>query len=124
MPSFKTKAVVLKTYKLGETDKIIKLFSREYGAVDAVAKGVRKIRSRFGGRLELFNFVELELSKGRNLDIINQAEIIKNFRNISSDFNKFLFSQFISEVVVKAHLSGGETSQAIFKLLYICLNEI
>ncbi len=124
MPSYKTKAIVLKSYKLGEADKIIKLFSQKSGPIDAVAKGSRKIKSRFGGRLELFNFLDLEITTGRNLDIINQAEIIKSFKNIPLDFNKYLFCQVISEVVLKTHFTDTESSPLIFKLIYICFNEI
>jgi len=124
MPSYKTKAVVLKTYNLGEADKIIKLFSGEYGLIDSVAKSARKIKSKFLGRLELFNFLELEISKGKSLDIITQAEIIKSFTNISKDFNKFLFCQLISNIVLKIHFSGTENTQSVFKLLYVCFNEI
>lgn len=124
MPSYKTKAVVLKSYSLGEADKIIKLFSQDIGLINAVAKGARKVKSKFGGSLELFNFVDLELSSGRSLDIIAQAEIIKNFGNIPLDFNKFLFCQLISEIVLKTHFSSSEASPVLFKLIYVCFNEI
>ena len=123
MSSYKTKAIVLKSYNLGEADKILKLFSSENGLVDAVAKGARKIKSKFGGRLEVFNFLELELSKGRNLDVICQAELIKNFRNIPEDFNCFLFSQYICEIILKTHFSQTEITPLISRLLFSCLNE-
>jgi DNA repair protein RecO (recombination protein O) len=123
MASYKTKAVVLKTYDLGEADKIVKLFSGEHGPIDSVAKGARKIKSKFSGRLELFNFVDLEMSRGKNLDIITQADIIKNFPGISLDFNKFIFCQMISDVMLKTHLSSENTGQ-VFKLIYLCFNEI
>ena len=124
MPSYKSKCVILKTYNLGEADRIIKLFSQDKGMIDSVAKGARKIRSKFGGRLELYNFIECELSRGKSLDVITQAEIIKNFKNIPSDFNKFLFCQLISEFILKTHLAGSENAPVIFRLLYVCFNEI
>jgi DNA repair protein RecO (recombination protein O) len=124
MPSYKTKAIVLKSYKLGEADKIIKLFSQNSGPIDGIAKGSRKLKSRFGGRLELFNFLDLELTTGRNLDIITQAELIKTFKNIPLDFNKYLFCQLISEVVLKTHFTDTESSPSLFKLIYVCFNEI
>ena len=128
MPSFKAKAVVLKTHNLGEADKILRLYSQEKGLIDAVAKGARKLKSKFGGRLELFNFIDCELSKGKSLDILTQAELVRNFKNISSDFNKFLFCQLISEIILKTHPSESESSQKtaslLFKLIYVSFSEI
>lgn len=123
MPTYKARAIIIKTYKLGEADKIIKMYSRDGRLISAVAKSSRKIRSRFRGRLELFNLVDLELSKGRNLDIINQAEISHSFLKIPRDFNKFVFAEIISNIILRTQASGDD-SPFLFKLLYICLNEI
>jgi len=124
MSSYRAKAIILKAYKLGEADKIVKLYSQKNGLIDAVAKGARKIKSKFGGRLELFNFIDLELASGKSLDIITSAEILKNFSNIPLDFNKFIFCQLISEIVLKMHLHTNEASPVLFKLIYVCFNEI
>ncbi len=124
MPSYKAKAIILKSYKLGESDKIIKMYSRDGDIISAVAKGARKVHSKFGGRLELFNLVELELTRGRNLDIINQAEILKSFKNIASDFYKFVFCEIISKIILKTQVSGGDSSPLLFKLIYACFDEI
>jgi len=123
MSTYKARAIIVKTYKLGEADKIIKMYSREGRLISAVAKGSKKIRSRFRGRLELFNMVDLELSRGRNLDVINQAEIYHSFLKIPRDFNKFVFAEIISNIILRTQASGSDTS-LLFKLLYICLNEI
>jgi DNA repair protein RecO (recombination protein O) len=123
MPSYKAKAIILKSYKLGETDKIIRMYSSDGDLISAVAKGARKVRSRFGGRLELFNLVDLELTTGRNLDVINQIEIIKSFKNIASDFYKYVFCEIISKIILKTQASGGDTSPLLFKLIYISFNE-
>lgn len=124
MASYKAKAIVLKSYKLGEADKIIKLFSSDGYLISAVAKGARKARSRFGGRLELFNLVDLEATGGRNLDILGQVEILQSFRNIPVDFNKFIFCELICNIVLKTQAPEGDPSPALFKLIYFCINEI
>ncbi len=124
MSSYRAKAIILKIYKLGEADKIVKLYSQKNGLIDAVAKGARKIKSKFGGRLELFNFIDLDLASGKSLDIITGAEILKNFSNIPLDFNKFIFCQLISEIVLKIHLHTNEASPVLFKLIYVCFKEI
>jgi len=124
MPSYKAKAITLRTYKLGESDKIVRMYSLDGRVISAVAKGARKVRSRFGGRLELFNLLELELTKGRNLDIINQVEILKSFKGIAKDFYKFIFCEIIGNIVLKTHFSGESYSPLLFKLIYVCFNEI
>ena len=123
MSTYKARAIIIRTYKLGEADKIIKMYSRKGQVISAVAKGSRKIRSRFQGRLELFNMADLELSRGRNLDIINQAEIVHAFLKIPQDFYRFVFAEIISNIILKTQASG-DGNPALFKLLYICLNEI
>ncbi|MCD4669439.1 MAG: DNA repair protein RecO [Actinomycetia bacterium] len=123
MSTYKARAIIIKTYKLGEADRIIKMYSGEGQVISAVAKGSRKIRSRFRGRLELFHMVDLELSRGRNLDIINQAEIFHASPKIPRDFYRFVFAEIISNIILKTQASG-DGNPALFKLLYICLNEI
>jgi len=70
---------VLRTQKLGEADRIITILGRTSGRVRAVAKGVRRTKSRFGARLEPFTHVDLMLHTGRSLDIITQAEVIRPY---------------------------------------------
>ena len=73
MPTYRDEAVVLRTHKLGEADRIVTMLSRQHGKIRAVAKGVRRTGSRFGARLEPFMVVDLQLYKGRSLDIVQQA---------------------------------------------------
>src|SRR6478672_13018867 len=74
MPLYSDEAIVLRTRKLAEADRIITLLTRQHGLVRAVGKGVRRTTSRFGSRLEPFTHVDLQLAVGRNLDTITQAE--------------------------------------------------
>lgn len=84
---YRDTAVVLRTYKLGESDKIVVLLTQEHGKVRAVARGVRKTKSRFGGRLEPLSHVSLLLSKGRELDHVSQAESIESLRHLLDDLD-------------------------------------
>jgi len=86
MALYREQGLVLRTYKLGETDRILHLLTQGRGKVRAVAKGVRKPGSRFGGRLEPFSHVDLQLATGRNLDIVSQVELITPFDVVRSDF--------------------------------------
>ena len=74
---YRDTAVVLRTYKLGEADRIVVLLTEEHGKVRAVAKGVRKTMSKFGARLEPMSHVRLQLYRGRELDIVSQAESVE-----------------------------------------------
>ena len=79
MGLYRDEAIVLRTQKLGEADRIITLLTRSSGRVRAVAKGVRRTTSRFGSRLEPFTHVDLQLAEGRSLDIVTQAETLDPF---------------------------------------------
>jgi DNA repair protein RecO (recombination protein O) len=74
VPSYRDEALVLRTHKLGEADRIITLLTRDNGRVRAVAKGVRRTTSRFGARLEPGGHVDVMFARGRTLDIVTQAE--------------------------------------------------
>lgn len=88
--TYRDEAVVLRTHKLGEADRIVTLLSRKHGKIRAVAKGVRRTASRFGSRLEPFMVADLQLYKGRSLDIIQQAESIGAYgADIVDDYPRF-----------------------------------
>lgn len=79
MPVYRDEAVVLRTHKLGEADRIITLLSRHHGKIRAVAKGVRRTSSKFGARLEPFSHIDVQFAVGRNLDIVTQVESLDAF---------------------------------------------
>lgn len=76
MPLYRDEAVVLRTQRLSEADRIITLLTREHGRVRAVARGVRRTTSRIGARVEPFSHVDVQLYEGRSLDTVNQVETI------------------------------------------------
>jgi DNA repair protein RecO (recombination protein O) len=89
VPLYHERGVVLRTYKLGEADRIVSFLTRDRGKVRAVAKGVRKTKSRFGGRLEPTSHVALLLYEGRGeLDIVSQAETLDHFRPLRDDLDR------------------------------------
>jgi DNA repair protein RecO (recombination protein O) len=86
---FRDKGVVLRTYRLGEADKIVVFLTERHGKVRAVAKGVRRTNSKFGGRLEPLTHVDLLLWQGRgDLDIVNQVEVVDAYRQIRESLDK------------------------------------
>jgi DNA repair protein RecO (recombination protein O) len=87
MSLYRDRGVVLRTYKLGEADRIVVLLTPGHGKVRAVAKGIRRTKSRIGGRLEPLSHVELLLYEGRELDIVSQAETIEPWRVFHEDLS-------------------------------------
>jgi len=84
---YRDTAVVLRTYKLGEADRIVVLLTEEHGKVRAVAKGVRKTTSKFGARLEPMSHVRLLLSQGRDLDVVSQADVVETIAPLVADLD-------------------------------------
>lgn len=80
--------VVLRTYKLGEADRIVVILTAEHGKIRAVAKGVRKTMSRFGARMEPMSHVRLLLYQGRQLDIVSQADSVDPLGSIVGDLDR------------------------------------
>lgn len=99
--TYSSEAIVLfrKNYK--EVDRIIFLFSKKYGKLKLIAKGIRKIKSRKRGHLEVFSKLKFIASKTKALDIITEAEIINDYNKIRNNLNKLTLAYYFCEVVEK-----------------------
>lgn len=98
---YKDEGVILKTIKLGEADRIVTIFTRSNGKVRAVAKGVRKTKSRFGARLEPFTQAQLMIYKGRNLDTITSVDIVRSFDEVRTDYVRLTSAAALVDLVEK-----------------------
>ena len=116
MKLYREQGVVLRTYKLGEADRIVVLMTQGAGKVRAVAKGVRKTTSRFGGRLEPFSHVDVSLYEGRNLDIVTQAEVVSPFRHLREDYDRVTAGAAMLEAIDQV-AEEGEPAVRLFLLL-------
>lgn len=99
MSLYRDDGVVLRTWKLGESDRIVVVFTRGRGKVRAVAKGVRKTKSRFGARLEPTSHVALQLYEGRELDIVTQAETIDHLGALRGDLERLTRATVMLEAI-------------------------
>jgi DNA repair protein RecO (recombination protein O) len=99
MSLYRERGVVLRTYRLGEADRIVVLLTEGHGKVRAVAKGVRKTKSRFGARLEPTSHVSMLLYQGRELDVVTQAESIEHHRHVRDDLNRLAKATAVLEAV-------------------------
>jgi DNA repair protein RecO (recombination protein O) len=96
---FRDKGVVLRSYRLGEADRIVVFLTERHGKVRAVAKGVRKTTSKFGARLEPLTHVDLLLWQGRSdLDIVNQVEVLDAYRAVREDLSRLPAGMSLLEV--------------------------
>jgi DNA repair protein RecO (recombination protein O) len=123
MALYRDDAVVLRTYKLAEADRIVVLYCRSRGKVRAVAKGVRRTRSKFGSRLEPGSVVQLQLYEGRNLDIITQAERLESFSELRADLDRYGRAALLLEIIDSA-VDEQESNPALFKMLTGALREL
>ncbi|OYO15685.1 DNA repair protein RecO [Enemella evansiae] len=118
MPTYRDTAVVLRTHKLGEADRIITLLSRGNGKVRAAARGVRRTSSKFGARLEPFSHVDIQFVIGRSLDIVTQVESLHAFgRPLASDFARYTAGQVMLETADRLVVEEREPAIQQYQLL-------
>jgi DNA repair protein RecO (recombination protein O) len=118
VPLYRDEAIVLRTHKLGEADRIITLLTRHRGRVRAVAKGVRRTTSRFGSRLEPFTHVDLQLAEGRNLDTVTQAETLTLFHaGLGLDYDRYTAGTVMLETAERLVSEEKEPALQQFLLL-------
>lgn len=112
MPTYREAAIVLRTHKLGEADRIVTLLTRGRGRVRAVAKGVRRTKSRFGARLEPGMVVDVQCYEGRNLDTITQADGLASYGEaIARDYPAFTAASVMLETCEQLTEEGQGTVQ-------------
>ena len=113
---YKTEGIVLKSTEFEEADKIVTIYTKNYGKISAIAKGVRKIKSKFGSSLEILTHSIFLIYKGRNIDIVSQTEILESFFSTSKEVIKFAFAVNCVEVVNKL-TEEREINIGLFNLL-------
>ncbi len=96
---YRTDAVVLRRHNTGEADRILTLFTPGHGKVRAIAKGVRRAKSRMGGHVELFTHVNVLIARGRSLDIVTQAEMRHPFGHLRDDLWKTAYASYVAELI-------------------------
>ena len=118
MNLYRDEGVVLRTQKLGEADRIVTLLTRENGQVRAVAKGVRRTRSKFGARLEPFMLVDVQLHRGRSLDIVTQAETLALYgERIATDYPRYTAGTVMLETAERLSEEGAPALQQFLLLV-------
>jgi DNA repair protein RecO (recombination protein O) len=120
---YKTQGIVLRQRKLGEADKIITIYTSQEGKVDAVAKGVRRTKSRLAGHLEPLTFGTYLLAQGRDLDIVTQAETVEAYGNLRGDLERLSRGLYCAELVDRLTPDRHEGTP-VFRLLQQTLAQL
>ncbi len=127
----KTEAIVITSTDLKEADKIVTFYSKEYGKIQGIARGVRKIRSKYGGKLDLFNRVNvIFFKKVENLDErhpllpITQVDVVEVLPALKNDFNRIIGASYIAELLNRAFEVYDASHPLVYALVWQALNAL
>lgn len=121
--TYKTEGIILKRTNYGEADRILTIYTKHYGKIRVLAKGVRRITSRRGGNVELFNQAVIFLSQGKNLDSLQEAQVVNSFKSWRNDLKKVVVAYYFCELVDKL-TPEGQANPKVFQLLSRFLGKI
>ncbi len=120
-----TDAIVLRSYNLAESDRIVVCLTRTSGLVRAVAKGARRMKSRFGAALEPFTLIKLSFHERENRELVtlSQTEILKSYFNLSSSLDSAEVLAYMAEMVAE-FAPPHETDERLFRMLTSCVETL
>ena len=121
--SYQIQGVIIKQTKLGEIDKILTIYTPEFGKLKAVARGACRPKSKLGGNVEPLTHSLISLAKGRNLDIVTQSQTINGFLALKSDLWRLACALYILELIDSFTVEGSE-NRPLFDLLLEILNQL
>ena len=116
--SYRTPAIILKRFDLGEADRLLTLVTPQYGKVEAIAKGARKLPSHKTGHVELFTRADMLINRGRDLVVVVEAEMTAPFLKLREDLTRGAYAGYCAELLDR-FTSSGDDDQAprLFALL-------
>lgn len=122
--SFRTPAIILKRRDMGEADRLVTLFTPFHGKVEAIAKGARKPDSTKTGHVELYTRADVLIAKGREIDILTQAEMIEPFLPLREDLTRAAYASYVVELLDRFTYGGDSDMTALFTLLDVTLRRL
>jgi DNA repair protein RecO (recombination protein O) len=114
---YRTECIIIRRVDLGEADKILSLFTPRRGKLRAIAKGIRRPESHLGGNLELFVRANVLLARGRDLDIVTQAEMVDAFKGMRDDLTRMQCAFYFGELLdgLAAEAMANEPAYALLR---------
>jgi DNA repair protein RecO (recombination protein O) len=120
---FRTEAIVLRRSDFGEADRLLTLYTPGRGKLRAIAKGVRKTASRKAGHLELYARTDVLLARGRDLDIVTQAELLDPHRPVHEDLLRSSYATYMAELLDR-FVEEGEEHAEVYELFSGALDAV
>ena len=121
--NYSTEGVVLARRNYGEADRIVSIYTKHFGRLSYMAKGIRKPTSRKRASLEIFSSVSFLAHKGRSLDLITETQTLETFRSIRKSLSRVALAYFFCEVIGKI-TREAEKNEELYNLLLKYLNEL
>lgn len=115
--AFRTPVVILKRRDFGEADRILTILTPEHGKLDVIAKGARKPTSHKTGHVELFTRVDMLIHKGRDLDIVAQAEMVEPYLGIREDLTRGAYASYVAELLDRFTAEADADFGDLFRLM-------
>ncbi len=120
----RTHAIILSRRDFGESDRLLTLITPDYGKVRAIAKGARKPQAKLSGHVELFARSDVSIHRGRNLDILTQAELLESYRGLREDLRRGAYANYVAELLDRFTADEDQEGSALFELLHDTLKRI
>ncbi len=119
MKDYKTEGIIIRVRDYNEADRLVTLFTRERGKVQAIAKGCRKQKSRKRGIIQLFTYGDFVLYRGRSLDTITQCEGKESFSALRENLDRMAYGAYMAELL-DGFVTDGEPQEELFFLTLAC----
>jgi len=121
--AYTSEGIVIARRNFGEADRILVLYTKNFGKVSLIAKGIRRPKSRKRGHVEVFNKIKFQAARGRALDIITEAEVIEDFAEIRKSLRRVSLAYYLMEVVGRITHDGEEKAE-VYDLLLATLSKL
>jgi DNA repair protein RecO (recombination protein O) len=121
--TYSDEGIILARRNYGEADRIIPIYSKSYGKITFIAKGIRRPESKKRGHLEIFTCVRFSAAKGKSMDILTEVETLNSFELVRNDLKKVSLAYYFMEVIGKI-THDGEPHSEIYYLLVKYLNRL
>jgi len=121
--NYTTEGIILARRNYSEADRILSIYTKHFGRLSYIAKGIRRPTSRKRGHLEVFSYIKFQGSRGKGLDILTEVETIDNFREIRTDLKKTALAFYFVEVIGRTTHEGAPNSE-LFSLILANLKKL